>query len=122
MTRNGVGFRRADHLRYRKVDLMRDLPLKGEFKEGQMIPVKKEDCRNDKGVLEAPDEAPCLPDLMPFDLPWTEKTGCPTDACCGPWKGRMAGWGMRYTRAIYLVENGIVYAGTERRDTLPENN
>ena len=120
MTRNGVGFRRADHLRFRKVDLMRDVPLKGGvFDPCQLIPVKKEDCRNEKGILENAEEASCLPELVPYDVTWTEKTGCALDVTCGPWKPRMSGWGVRYTRAVYLVENGVVYAGTERRDDLP---
>ena len=115
MTRNGVGFRRADHLRFRKADPMRD----GIFDKDQMLPVRKKDCRNEKGILENPEEAPCLPELVPLDVPWTEKTGCALDVSCGPWKSRMSGCGVRYTRAVYLVKNGVVFAGTERRDDFP---
>jgi hypothetical protein len=112
MTRNKIGYRRADHLRWRKTN-ENDKPRKGSFLKDQWVPVRKEDGRNEDGVItqEGINAAPCLPDLMPY--------GDCLNMTCGVWKERRTGWGVRYTRPIYLVENGVLYEGAERRETYP---
>ena len=106
-----VQFRRADHLRCRKWDAIRD-PASAGFSDNQLVPVRLEDCRDDEGVVsfEAIKTAACLPDL---------KKGANECVTVGPWKERRTGWSVRWTRAVYLVENGVVYTGTERRDNPP---
>ena len=113
MTRHGVQFRLASHLRWRKVNLVRDKARGGEtFCENQLVPIRKEDCRNVDGVIddECRDAAACLPDLA---------KGLNEYLTVGPWKERHTGWTVRYTRAVYLIEEGVTYTGTERRDNPP---
>ena len=109
MTRNGIQFRRADHLRYRMADETRDSP---GFKAGHLVPVRKEGARDNKGVISPANVllASCLENLIPGDIP---------ELCYGPWKERRSGWSVRYTRPVYLVKDGNVFEGTDRRDDPP---
>jgi len=109
-----IDFRRADHLRWRGVDLNRDVARKGAFEPDHLIPVFKEGCRDEEGLVtpEGIEKAPCVPDLSPGPNGNRHVT-------VGPWKERSTGWTVLYFRTVYLVKNGNVFTGTERQDNPP---
>lgn len=116
MTRLGnIGFRRADHLRWRKGDPTRDQTRGEPFTDNHMVPVRAEDCRDENGVITmvATKTAPILPNLRVLSA------AVGFNVTAGPWKERFTGYGVRWTRTLYLVENGNVFTGTERRNNPP---
>lgn len=110
----GFQFRRADHLKWRVFDPTRDKVRGDAIPENLLVPVRKEDCRDKNGggiiLPEFVGQAPCLPNLS---------YGGQRSLTRGPWKERHTGWGVCYTRTLYLVNNGNVHTGTERRDNPP---
>ena len=110
MTRFGNVQMKKSDLLWRKVDLTRDKPQEGAFAEGQLIPVRAVDVHAADGIPMAAEALPCLPDLF---------LGPDLNTVYGPWRERRDGWSVRYTRTIYLVENGVLYTGAERKNELP---
>jgi len=107
-----IQFRRADHLRWRRFDPTRDKIRGDQIPDNLLVPVRAEDSRDEGGLImpKSIQKAPCLPDLT---------YGGDRSLTKGPWKEHRGGWGVYYTRALYLIEDGVVWTGTERRDIPP---